>query len=47
MKRYSVSLVELIVALAIVPTASAHAPIGSGDNESLATATRVSDPTKS
>ena len=47
MKRLSSSLIILILALAIVPTASAHAPIGSGDNESLATATRVTDPTKS
>lgn len=47
MKRYTISLVALIVSLMIVPTASAHAPIGSGDNESLATATLVTDPIKS
>ena len=47
MHRLSSSLIILILALAIVPTASAHAPIGSGDNESLDTAPRVADPTKS
>jgi len=47
MKRLTIGLVVLIMALAIVPTASAHAPIGAGSNESLATATLIPDPTKS
>lgn len=47
MKRHSISLIALVVSFMIVPTASAHAPVGSGDNESLATATLVTDPTKS
>ncbi len=36
-----------VVALLIVPTASAHSPLSAGSNESLATATVVHDPTKS
>lgn len=47
MKRLALGLVILMMALLIVPTASAHAPLGSGSNESLATATMVPDPTKS
>lgn len=47
-KRPTVSLVVLLIlALRIVPTASAHTPIQPGSNESLATATLVPDPTKS
>jgi hypothetical protein len=37
----------LLLALAVVPAAGAHAPLGAGDNESLATATHIPDPTKS
>lgn len=47
MKRLALGLVFLMMAVLIVPTASAHAPLGSGSNESLATATMVPDPTKS
>jgi hypothetical protein len=47
MPRFAIRLVVLILALVIVPTASAHAPLGSGGNESLATATLVPDPVKS
>lgn len=46
-KSIAVSLVILLMAVLIVPTVTAHAPLGTGSNESLATATRVSDPTKS
>ena len=31
----------LLLALAVVPAAGAHAPLGAGDNESLATATHI------
>ena len=37
----------LAAALTLTPAALAHAPLAVGDNESLATATRVADPTKS
>jgi len=47
MKRLALGLAILMMAVLIVPTASAHAPLGSGSNESLATATMVPDPTKS
>ena len=47
MKCLAFGLVLLVVAVLVVPAASAHAPIGSGNNESLATATMVPDPTKS
>jgi hypothetical protein len=47
MKRLALGLVLLMIAVLIVPTATAHAPLGAGSNESLATATHVPDPTKS
>ena len=47
MKSIAVSLVILLMAVLVVPTVTAHAPLGTGSNESLATATRVPDPTKS
>ena len=38
----------LLIAIVLVPAAAqAHSPVGVGDNESLATATPISDPTKS
>jgi hypothetical protein len=41
-------LAVLLIAVVLVPTAaSAHSPLGAGDNESLATATPVPEPTKS
>lgn len=47
MKSIAVCLVLLLMAVLVVPTVTAHAPLGPGSNESLATATRVPDPTKS
>src|SRR5574337_31865 len=47
MKRLGLVLTVLMMAILLVPTAAAHAPLGSGSNESLATATHVPDPTKS
>lgn len=47
MKRIALGLVLLMAVVLVVPNAIAHAPLGAGSNESLATATRVSDPTKS
>ena len=47
-KRLTIRLVVLIMlTLIIVLTASAHVPIRSSGNESLATATLIPDPTKS
>jgi hypothetical protein len=40
-------LVTVAAGLLVAPAAGAHAPLGVGDNESLATATAISDPTKS
>ena len=37
----------LLVSFTVVPLVLAHAPLGSGDNESLETATVIPDPTKS
>ncbi len=47
MKSLIAGLVLLTIAVLTLPTAAAHAPLGSGSNESLATATPVPDPTKS
>lgn len=47
MKRLALGLVLLVTAILIIPTATAHAPLGSGSNESLETATVVPEPTKS
>lgn len=47
MKRLALSPVILMLAVLIVPTATAHVVLGPGSNESLATATPIPDPTKS
>ncbi len=47
MKAVAIALMLLVTTVLVLPAASAHAPLGSGSNESLATATRVPDPTKS
>lgn len=47
MKRIALGLVLMMTVVLAIPTATAHAPLGAGSNESLATATRVIDPTKS
>ncbi len=47
MRNPGVAIALMLAALLILPSVSAHAPLGSGYNESLATATRVPDPTKS
>jgi hypothetical protein len=36
-----------LVSFTVIPLVLAHAPLGSGDNESLETATVIPDPTKS
>lgn len=47
-KRIVTTAIVLIVSFMLVPTVSAHTPIGGGgDNESLATAMLVTEPTKS
>jgi hypothetical protein len=51
--RFSILLPSVLSTLALAamlcsaPSAWAHAPLAAGDNESLATATAISDPTKS
>ncbi len=47
MKAATIAVILLMTTLLVLPAAAAHAPLGSGSNESLATATRVPDPTKS
>ena len=47
MKGVAIALMLLVTTVLVIPVASAHVPLGSGSNESLATATRVADPTKS
>ena len=43
----SAIVLAIVSALALAPTAGAHAPLSAGSNESLATATQIPDPTKS
>ena len=50
MKHYSVTcivIVTLVLASIVLPLVAAHAPLGTGDNESIDKATVIPDPTKS
>ncbi len=50
MKHYTATcivIVTLILASIMLPLVAAHAPLGTGDNESIDKATVIPDPTKS